>query len=505
MRAYRFAAISALLSAVALSAVIGARQATARGYTVISAAGSRPLPARTFGRREMVPLDRLAALFGFTVTEDAGVGGLTVRVKNQRILLLPGQAFAQVAGRVVPLSGPVERERTTWYVPIDFLSEALGPTLETPITIRRDSRLVLVGSVRVPRVTGRVERRPAGARLVFDIDPAAPHRVTREGRALVIQFEADHVEFEPLTDLPKDFVANVRLDRTAIRVDLGPAAVTFEANTERDQARLALDVLPAPPPPPPPPPRTGGAPPDARPPDAPADPNRPAWLRTLVIDPGHGGDDAGSRGAGGATEKDLVLQIAKRLKAAIDTRWGLRVLLTREGDEAVPLDQRTALANNNKADLFVSLHVNASVRPGVRGFQVLALNAEDYKDRATALATRTPPVPVVGGGFRSIDPVPWEIAQLPFADRSAAFGDLVARHLTGRGVTPHTTPVSRGPLRVLVGAHMPAILIELGFLTNPDDERALTSAEIPGAIVEAILSAIAEVRSPLEARPVPES
>lgn len=231
---------------------------------------------------------------------------------------------------------------------------------------------------------------------------------------------------------------------------------------------------------------------------------RPAWLRTLVIDPGHGGDDAGSRGSGGATEKEIALQIARRLKATIDTRWGLRVLLTRDADLAVSIDDRTALANNNKADLFISLHANASVRRDVRGSQVLSLGPETYQDRMPAPASRIPPVPVVSGGFRAIDPVPWEVAQMPFVERSAAFSGLLARHLTERSVPAYATPVAQAPLRVLVGAHMPAILVEMGFLTNADDEQALTGDEVQSAIIEAILAAISDVRLSLPPAPAPE-
>jgi N-acetylmuramoyl-L-alanine amidase len=102
-------------------------------------------------------------------------------------------------------------------------------------------------------------------------------------------------------------------------------------------------------------------------------------LRTVVIDPGHGGDDAGVKGAKGTVEKDYVLQLARRLKGTIEGRLGLRVLLTRDADENVPVDRRIALANNNKADLFVSLHANASVRASLQGAQVISLRAQDYQ------------------------------------------------------------------------------------------------------------------------------
>ena len=97
-------------------------------------------------------------------------------------------------------------------------------------------------------------------------------------------------------------------------------------------------------------------------------------------------------------EKDLTLHVAQKLKATIEARLGLRVFLTRDGDDNVPYDRRTAIANNNKADVFFSLHVNASLRPDVRGAQVLSLSVGDYAGRAGPTAGRGAAVPALGGG-----------------------------------------------------------------------------------------------------------
>ena len=156
-------------------------------------------------------------------------------------------------------------------------------------------------------------------------------------------------------------------------------------------------------------------------------------MRTVVIDPGHGGDDAGAKGPNGTLEKDVTLQLARRLKAAIESRVGLRVLLTRDADENVPVDRRTALANNNKADVLFSLHANASVRPALHGAQVLSLSLDDYKSRARELIPGTP-VPVAGGGTRLVGAVPWDLAQIPHAGQSASLAAIVERHLAERHV-----------------------------------------------------------------------
>src|SRR5205085_9461788 len=112
------------------------------------------------------------------------------------------------------------------------------------------------------------------------------------------------------------------------------------------------------------------APPSVPAPAAPPDltgalPTSP--IRTIAIDAGHGGDDPGVVGPGGAKEKDVTLAVARRLKTAVETRLGVRVLLTRDDDRNVPIDERAATANHNKADIFLSLHANASLRPGTTG------------------------------------------------------------------------------------------------------------------------------------------
>jgi N-acetylmuramoyl-L-alanine amidase len=226
-----------------------------------------------------------------------------------------------------------------------------------------------------------------------------------------------------------------------------------------------------------------------------------------VIDPGHGGDDEGAHGAAGAVEKDLTLQVARRLKTALESRGGLRVLLTRDADESVPVDRRAALANNNKADLFISLHANASMKPDIRGAQVLSLNLDDYKRRGQAATGGGKPVPVAGGGTRVIDAVPWELAQIPFASRSAVLASMVAHHLAERNVPMYGRATDVAPLGVLVGANMPAVLVEMGFLTNADDERALASGgDVVSAIVDAVAATVAEIRNgipqPTAERPI---
>jgi N-acetylmuramoyl-L-alanine amidase len=217
-------------------------------------------------------------------------------------------------------------------------------------------------------------------------------------------------------------------------------------------------------------------------------------LRTIVIDPGHGGDENGARGEKGTLEKNVTLSVARRLKGALEGRLGVRVLLTRDGDVTLPLDQRAAVANNNKADLFISLHANASVRPALSGAEVFYLNVAEYGDEAQRAARGgAESLPVLGGGSREIEVILWEMAQARYIDQSAAFARTVEAALRDR-IGMSRRAIQQAPFRVLGGANMPAILVEMGFLSNPQQEQQLAGDEYQNAIVQALVEGVVRFR-----------
>jgi N-acetylmuramoyl-L-alanine amidase len=176
-------------------------------------------------------------------------------------------------------------------------------------------------------------------------------------------------------------------------------------------------------------------------------------VRTIVLDPGHGGADQGATLPGGQTEKDVALDVARALRSALQSRLGVRVVLTRDGDQDVPPSRRAAIANGADADLFVSIHLDneGAVRGG--GFRVLTLLPAPAP-REASLAPIT-----IGGGEREIELMPWRGAQVGATGASMAFGQAVADAL--RRVFPATPTVSvTGRLGVLEPIGCPAIVIE---------------------------------------------
>ncbi len=251
-------------------------------------------------------------------------------------------------------------------------------------------------------------------------------------------------------------------------------------------------------------PTTQGQTPPAGPEAAPLPLPAPG-VRTIVLDPGHGGDEQGARGARGTVEKELTLAVAQRVKSALEARLGARVLLTRDADRPLPLDDRAAFANNNKADVFVSLHANASLRRTASGAEVFYLSLDRADEEARRVAeSEGVAMPVFGGGTREIDVILWEMAQTQHLAQSAELARAIEAEL--RAVVPMSPrAIQQAPFRVLVGANMPAVLVEIGYLTNPEQESALAAAPFQTRVAQALTDAIARffAAAPAAVSPAP--
>ncbi len=458
--------------------------------TLLSKEGRRTIALSLVNGRESVALDDLASTFQLAVREEAGA--LTVSYKRATVVLTPDQALASVAGRLVTLPAPPSRAGGRWMVPLEFISRALAPIYDTRLDLRGSSHLLIVGNLRVPHVAIRYDLVGGGARLTLDATPRATSTVTHETDKLTIKFDADALDAAvPAVQLQglAQLVQAIRVaDAVTVAVDLGPRFSGFRAATQQTDTstRLVIDLVgqvetaTSPPAPPPSPPS-----------DLPIAGQEISTIRTIVIDPGHGGKDAGVRGAEGALEKELTLVIARRAKAAIESRLGIRVLLTREDDRSVPLEERTAVANNNKADLLLSLHVNGSLRTATRGASMYVAAFSDSDQAEAALSPSR--VPIFGGGLRDIELVPWDFAQLRHVDQSTELAHILERELQDR-VPLDARAVDRAPFRVLASANMPAILVELGYLTNADQEQQLGAAEFQNTLVQAISDAVLKFR-----------
>jgi len=483
-------AVALSLTAAAVSQLGG--QVSAPALTLLSREGRRTLNVSTVDNQEMVALDDLASAFQLTVREEAGA--ITVSYRGRTIILTPEQTLASVSGRLVSLPSRPLRSGNRWFVPVEFINRALALVYDSRIELRRPSRLVVIGDLRVPRVTIRAEQVGAAARLTLDATPRATSTISHEGSRLTIKFDADMLDLVLPTAQqlgPPSIIQGVRsVDPVTLAADLGPSFGAYRASTQTldTASRTVIDLVPAAT-------ETTSTAPATPTPDPPTSDlpvlSTPPSLRTIAIDPGHGGDDAGVRGADGVVEKDLTLAVARRLRATVEGRLGIRVLLTRDEDRVVAIDNRAAMANNNKADMFISLHANGSPSPAASGAVVYVAGFSDA-DRARASTTGTR-VPTFGGGLRDLELVLWDLAQTRFLDQSQELANRLGERFDKR-VPLDAQPIDRAPFRVLESANMPAVLIEMGYLSNRDDAKRLASGEFQAAFVQAVYDSIVSFR-----------
>jgi N-acetylmuramoyl-L-alanine amidase len=218
----------------------------------------------------------------------------------------------------------------------------------------------------------------------------------------------------------------------------------------------------------------------------------------IVIDPGHGGHDTGTIGPKGLEEKDLVLDVSRRLGKLLTTRLGAEVVYTRSDDTFIPLETRTAIANQEGADLFVSVHANSSRDPDARGVETYYLNFTSSPDalevaaRENAVSEKT---------IHQLQDLVKEIALKEKIEESQEFASDVEDALhTGLAVKNpglRDRGVKKAPFIVLIGANMPSILAEISFVSNPGDERKLRTSDYRQRIAESLYRGIAKYVSGL--------
>jgi N-acetylmuramoyl-L-alanine amidase len=480
--------------------------------TVITRDGRRPIASIMLNSQEYIGLDDLAALLMLAVREDALAGGVTVTYKGRTVVASPDQSMASINGRVVTLPAPIARAGRRLLVPLDFIPRAIAPIYDSPIELRRASRLLIVGNVRVPRVTIRVEAAGPPTRLTVDVVPPLAVSTAFDAGRVLVRVDADALDIAT-TPAGAGLIDQIRTgDQTttiAIALNARAGMPRISTVTTNESTRVLVEVpiaaqqeTAAPPqaPPPPTPPAPAPASPEAPPPLL---ATRTATLQTMVVDAGHGGEDTGVRGPKGTLEKQVTLDAAHRLKRLVESRLGVRVVMTREDDRAVSLDERDAIANNSKADLFLSLHANSSPSASVKGTEVYYLRLDRAGEEARRNAAATELIlPVVGGVTRPIDIIPWDLAQASHVDASSRFASMLEEEFEKR-VPAGPRPLQQAPMRVLSGANMPAALVEMVYLTNGEQEQRVKSDEFQGAVVEAIYGAVVRFKTYLETPPAP--
>ncbi len=310
-------------------------------------------------------------------------------------------------------------------------------------------------------------------RLVFDLYP------DQVADPLLAFLEKPNGEILLKRDGPPEFIPDARIDPAAKPL-LKPAPAQEEV---RDPTVTPADVSIA----------KGGRPDRG---DAFAQkPPSVARIITIALDPGHGGEDPGAVGQGGSHEKDVVLEIAKRLRRKLDAEPNMRVMLTRDADFFVPLNVRVQKARRVQADLFVSIHADAFVSPEARGSSVFALSERGASSTAAKwLANKENAADLIGGvniatRDRQLAGVLLDLSTTAQINDSLKLGNAVLREIGGINRL-HKGEVEQAGFAVLKAPDIPSILIETAFISNPDEERRLNDDAYQEQLADAVVKGI---------------
>lgn len=242
--------------------------------------------------------------------------------------------------------------------------------------------------------------------------------------------------------------------------------------------------------------QNGSAKQDA-PASATAQPSTPKFTRLMMvaIDPGHGGEDPGAKGASGSLEKHITLTVARKLKERIDAEPNMRAYLTRDGDYFIPLHERVNKARGVKADLFVSVHADAFIRPEARGSSVFALSENGATSAAARwLAKKENDADLIGGANidvkdKYLKRTLIDLSQTATINDSLRLANYVLNEI-GEVNTLHKNEVEQAGFAVLKAPDIPSILVETAFISNPEEEKRLTDEDYQGKLANAILTGI---------------
>lgn len=479
------------LSVLALALLAAPAAHAADPVVLLLETGRREVPVVLKGGVEMMPLEPIVGGLALTTKSDAAAGSITLGQGSRTLTFYDKKTLASLGGDLRLLSAPALLEQGRWLVPVDSVARLFGPFLGKRAEWRAASRTLLLGNVAVPVVTVRSTVAGESARIVFESTQKVPFKVFQEEGKVTVSVGTDAIDTavqqERLTGGIVEWVRYQGGRDHVFAVGLGRRFREMKAFEQESPPQLVLEF-------------TAGA--QAAAPDTPAgaaaiprppvSAPAPESARTVVIDPGHGGPEVGALGPEGTLEKDVTLAVARRLRATLQNTLGLQVFLTRDRDSEVPLDDRAAFANNYKADLFVSIHANASRASSARGSEVyyLAQRASDEESRRlAAIEGAASPLPEGTAPTSDLALILWDMAQAEHLAQSAVLATRIQEELA-EVTGSDSRGVKQAPFRVLVGAAMPAVLVELAFISNPEEEKLLVSDAHQAKLVSALTRGI---------------
>ena len=448
-------------------------------------------------------LEPVAARLGGRVERHPG-GSWSLAFGDDRVLFGPDSGALAIGTDVLPLSRQPRVVDGALFVPADFLERVYARFGGWSLDVDPAGRIAAVRRAgRTLTVSTDVVHLQGVTTVVLQFPERPSFRVEQRPRGVVVELTGDRVEAVRQRPIADPLVEAIEIGGSRIALSLVPGAEA-ESYTLESPFRLVFDVHRG---------QTVAETPAVEPLER---PEPPEGIRLIVLDPGHGGGETGAIGPSGVAEKDLTLALARTLKARLEAAMPVRVVLTRDEDASLPHETRTAIANQNKADLFISIHLNSAFGPTAHGAETYFLSAAASDERAarSAAAENRPggaagaaaagtPSATAGSAPTGDDPLYdlqlmlWDLAQNHFLTQSQRLATMIQGELNST-LGLRDRGVKQAPFLVLMGAAMPAVLVEVGFLSNPAEERQLQSAEYRGELAAALVRAISRYRDEVE-------
>jgi N-acetylmuramoyl-L-alanine amidase len=406
-------------------------------------------------------------------------------VYQERLLVLGiDSPYVILDGDIQKIEAVPLEEGGALYMPAAFFTGPLAGLLDGQIRLTGTTLALSSLKKREGPSLSNVELHYLGGftKVVFLFKHEVPYSVKETAKQILINFpKAVQYSGGPLK-VDDPIVESCLIKEKAILITLKQEDTTLSTYSLSNPYRLVLDIA-------------RGTP---RPAKSKGHPEEPRFL--VVLDPGHGGAEHGAAGRTGALEKDLTLKIA-RLMEDLLKKEKVDVLLTRAQDSAVGLEERAGLANNRKGNLFLSLHLNSFRVSSAHGAETYYMSLP-AKEPAPAAPSAPPPAAgeeTVAAPESSLEFILWDLAQSEYLKDSSRLAEMVQEEMD-KLWNVEKRGVKQAPFRVLAGVTMPAALVEIGFLSNEEEEKQLVRDDFQMQIARSLVQAVDRFRSEIGAR-----
>ncbi|MDQ6799608.1 MAG: N-acetylmuramoyl-L-alanine amidase [Acidobacteriota bacterium] len=478
----RFLPLLILAAATILSAQ-APNQATLR-----TPSGDRFVTITHVEGQTLFAADDVMAGLGGSVTPDGA--GFKATLNNNLAAFGPDSRFGVIRDELIEMPSVPVVVAGRPYVPWQFFQGFLGKTADMEVTWDPVGRVLLARPAQHTVVTVQlsVANIQGISKVVVGVSAPTEYAIVKDQMAYTIRFKTPIRAPFPEQSYDDPYVGKATFSGNDLRLDLKAPDIAADAYKLDSPFRIVLDF------------HKVAAGPNTIPGITTTRPFDTPGIHTIVIDPGHGGKEVGAIGPRGLMEKDATLALCRRLADNLENKLKTRVILTRTDDSLVPLDQRTAIANQYKADLFLSIHMNAAVVKGAHGSETYFLSLEASDELAKKAAeVENAAAKTASTETADLKLILWDLAQQEYLNESSRFAQAVqeemnrATHVQNRGV-------KQAPFKVLVGATMPAALVEVAFITNPDEESKLKSDDFQKLVIDALTTAVERYKTDYETR-----